>query len=88
MTNDQIGLIDAIIAGFFRKAVAFKDAMSRIAAILVDGGSPLGAVWTARLAKCPARGGREAAVVVMLQAHGELRQVGLSRIKSYLYETP
>lgn len=86
MTNDQIGLIDAIISGFFRKAVALKDAMSRIAAILVEGGSPLGAVWTARLARCPARVGREASVVVMMQAHGELRRAGFSRVESYLYD--
>ena len=62
--------------------------MSRIAAILVEGGSPLGTVWTARLARCPARVGREAAVVVMMQAHGDLRRAGFSRVESYLYETP
>ena len=86
MTNDQVGLIDAIITGFFHKTVALKDAISRIAAILVEGGSPLGAVWTARLARCPARVGREASVVVMMQAHGELRRAGFSRVESYLYD--
>ena len=86
MTNDQIELIDAVIDGFFNRAMAFKGAMSRIAAILVEGGSPLGAVWTARLARCPARVGREAAVVIMLQAHGELRRAGLSPVPSLLYE--
>lgn len=88
MSNDQIGLIDAIIAGFFKRAVGFKDAMTRIAAILIANESPLGTTWTVRLAKCPARIGREAANIVMLQAHGELRRAGLSRIPSFLYERP
>lgn len=88
MSSDQIGLIDAIIAGFFRKATSFKDAMTSIAAILLVNDSPLGDVWTVRLAKCPARMGREAAVVVMMSAHGELRRAGLSRMPSYLYERP
>lgn len=88
MSSDQIGLIDAIIAGFFRGATSLKDALTRVAAILLVNDSPLGDIWTERLAECPAVMGREAAVVVMCSAHGALRRAGLSRIPSYLYERP
>lgn len=84
MSSDQIGLIDAVITGFFERAVSFKSAIAQIAAILVANESPLGTTWTVRLAKCPARMGREAQVVVMCSAHGELRRAELSRIPSFL----
>lgn len=82
--ESKIGFIDQLISAFFGKHTTFEFAIRRIAEILCKIDPPMGADWTARLAKCPARMGREAAVVVMMSAHGELRRAGLSRMPSYL----